>query len=248
MLKGGKLDLMSDQSGDNQLISYAFIDLDGFSEINNEYGHAFGDKVLDAIEEFGNDFVEGKGEFEREYGQGDEFLIILNGFSKVDAEDYMEDFLDQLESLNPEGVTVTASIGIAATPEDGDNEDEVIDAADQAMLKAEGWGGNTIRIAGNTLPTEEIEVWFEDFMRVDEDDYLTIQMWLGGLPELRAAKIQNETKGIPNQSHTATTIMSSTKYEEPVSGVVSDIVKMDSSETRFKMNVKQSRLEEVGLR
>lgn len=234
-------------SSDNRVESYAFIDLDGFSEINNEHGHAFGDKVLDEIEEFGNDFVTGDGEFTREYGQGDEFLIILDGFEKDDAEEYMEDFLKELRALDPEDVTVTASIGIASYPEDGDDEDEVIEAADQTMLKAEEWGGNTIRVAGKTVPTEEIEVWFEDFMRLDEDDYITIQMWLGGLPELRAAKILNETKDMPNQSHTATTNMSSTKYEEPISGVVSDILEMDSSETRFKMIVEQSKLEEVDL-
>jgi diguanylate cyclase (GGDEF)-like protein len=249
MLKGYESSLMSDQSDDDdQTKSYAFIDLDGFSEINNEHGHAFGDSVIDTIEEFGNEFVEDNGRFEREYGQGDEFLIILDGVSKDDAEDYMGDFLNQLEALNPKGVTVTASIGIAEYPEDGEDEDEVIDTADQAMLVAEDWGGNTIRVAGKTVSTEEIEVWFEDFMRLDEGDYIIIEMWLGDLPELRAGEIYNETKDMPNTNPNTNAVMSSTKYREPISGVVSDILEMDSSETRFKMNVKQSRLEEVDLR
>jgi len=152
MLKGCEPAIMTDQY-DDQIRSYAFIDLDGFSEINDEHGHAFGDDVLDAIEEFGSDFVENDGRFEREYSQGDEFLIVLDEVSKDDAEDYMDDFLNQLEVLNPNGVTVNASIGIASHPEDGEDEDEVIETADQAMLAAEGWGGNTIRVAGQTVST-----------------------------------------------------------------------------------------------
>lgn len=228
-------------------MAYAFIDLDGFSAINNEHGHTFGDEVLEHISGFGEQFVTDCGEFSREYGQGDEFLIKLPGYDKDEAEELMEKFRKQLAELEPNGVEVTASIGIARLPDDGDDEEEVINEADQAMLNAETWGGDLVRVAGREVPTKEFEVWFEDFMRVDEGDYVTLQMWLDGLPSIRAAKIRNETKDMDNSSHISGTMMSSTKYEDPISGIVTDILGMDSSETRFKMVAKRSRLKELDL-
>jgi len=238
---------MSEDSSVEEEMAYAFIDLDGFSEINNEHGHSFGDEVLEQIVDFGEEFVDDRGEFSREYGQGDEFLIKLPGYNKDEAKEMMEMFREQLAELEPNGVNVTASIGIARLPDDGDDENEVIDEADQAMLNAETWGGDIVRVAGREVPTKEFEVWFEDFLRVDEGDYVTLQMWLDGLPSTRAAEIRNETKDMDNSSHVSGTVMASTKYEEPISGVVTDILGMDSSETRFKMVAERSRLKELEL-
>jgi len=124
--------------------SYGFIDLDGFSEINNEFGHAFGDEVLDQIVEFGEEFAEPDWDFDREYGQGDEFLLVMPTVDKSSASDVMERFLRELRSLNPKGESVTASIGIAASPDDGTTREEVVKKADLAMLNAERWGGDNV--------------------------------------------------------------------------------------------------------
>ena len=58
---------------ESEIVSYRLIDLDGFSEINNEHGQAFGDEKLDLIVNFGKDFAGNEWKFSREYGQGDEF-------------------------------------------------------------------------------------------------------------------------------------------------------------------------------
>jgi len=228
-------------------IAYAFIDLDGFSEINNEHGHSFGDEVLEQIADFGEEFVDGRGEFSREYGQGDEFLIKLPDYDEDEAEELMEEFREQLAELEPNGVEITASIGIAHLPDDGDDENEVIDEADQAMLNAETWGGNCVRVSGREVPTEEFEVWFEDILPIDEDDYITIEMWLDSLPEIRAGEIYNETKDLSNTNPNTNAIMSSTKHREPISGVVTEILDLSSRETRFKMIAERSRLAEIDL-
>jgi len=238
---------MTDSPDSKRMKTYAYIDLDGFSEINNEHGHSFGDEVLEQIEEFGHNFVEDKGEFIREYGQGDEFLMEFSDLDKARSEELMEDFRQQLERLEPNGVTVTASIGIASVPEDGEDREDVIDEADQAMLNAETWGGNCVRVSGREIPTEEFEVWFEDILPIDEDDYILIEMWLDELPEIRAGEIYNESKDLSNTNPNTNAIMSSTKHRQPIPGVVTEILNMSSKETRFKMVAERSRLKEIDL-
>ena len=234
-----------DREGERK--SFGYIDLDGFSAINNEHGHDFGDDVLNEIEEFGNEFAGAKEEFKREYGQGDEFLLILEETDKESAEEHMEEFRKKLEDLEPNGEKVTASIGVATYPDDGEDEEDTINTADQAMLNAEDWGGNKVIAAGKEIPTKEIEVWFEELMRVDEGDLVRIEMWIDRGTTIRAAKIFNEENGITTSSHIAGTVMSADKIREPVEGIVSEITEMNSNETRFSMRAEESRLEELGL-
>jgi diguanylate cyclase (GGDEF)-like protein len=226
-------------------ISYGFIDIDEFSKINNQHGHSFGDQVLDSITEFGKDFVNGESEFTREYGQGDEFLIKMPNIDKETAEDRMEKFREQLMNLEPNGVTVTASIGVATYPEDGQDEDEVIEQADQTMLNSEKWGGNKVTVSGKEIPTAEVEVWFEEMMRVDEGDLVEIEMWIDKGSKIRAGEIYNNSKEIQNTNRNVSgTFMSTTKIHEPIQGIVTDIKQMSSRETTFRMRAKKERLEE----
>lgn len=227
--------------------SYGFIDLDGFSEINNEHGHSFGDDVLDRIVEYGQQFAEPDWEFNREYGQGDEFLLILPGEDKASAEEIMEDFLEGLRKLQPKGQIVTASIGIATQPEDGDEEEDVIEKADLAMLNVEKWGGDGVIAYGDERPTKEIKVRFEEAMLIEQDDLITIEKWFDDSPSIRALKIYNHSKGIPNESSTSRTMMSTTKYEGEIEGIVKEIKEWDSSEVTFEMRGDKHDLEQAGF-
>ncbi|WP_363463662.1 GGDEF domain-containing protein [Halogeometricum borinquense] len=235
---------MASQSG---VVSYGFIDLDGFSEINNEHGHAFGDKVLDRIVKFGQDFAGNDWEFSREYGQGDEFLLILPNEDKQSGVEVMEEFLNQLHALQPEGESVSASIGVATLPDDGTAEDEVIEKADLAMLNVEQWGGDGVIAYGEEKPTKVIEVWFEEAMLIEQDDLITIQKWMDDGRSIRALKIHNESKGIPNESKSSNTMMSSTKYEGEIKGIVKEIKEWDSSRVTFEMRGHKEQLEEAGF-
>jgi len=231
----------------SELVSYGFIDLDGFSEINNEHGHDFGDDVLDRIVEFGQDFAGSNWEFNREYGQGDEFLLVLSGENKESAVEVLKEFLNELRALQPEGEVVTASIGVATLPDDGADEDEVTEKADLAMLNVEKWGGDGVIAYGEEKPTKVAEVWFEESMLIEQDDLITIQKWIDDSPSIRALKIYNETKGIPNESDQSKTMMSTTKYEGEIEGIVKEIEEWDSSRVTFEMRGNKQQLEEAGF-
>jgi diguanylate cyclase (GGDEF)-like protein len=230
-----------------EVVSYGFIDLDGFSKINNEHGHAFGDNVLDRIVEFGQDFAGSEWEFSREYGQGDEFLLIVPGEDKKSAVEVLEEFLDELRILQPEGEVVTASIGVATLPDDGADEDEVIEKADLAMLNVEQWGGDGVIGYGKEKSTKVVEVWFEEAMFIEQDDLITIQKWIDDSPSIRALKIYNETKGIPNESGSSNTVMSTTKYDGEIEGIVKEIKEWDSSRVTFEVRGNKEQLEDAGF-
>jgi diguanylate cyclase (GGDEF)-like protein len=232
---------------DSEVASYGFIDLDGFSKINNEHGHAFGDDVLDQIVKFGQDFAGSEWEFSREYGQGDEFLLIIPGEDKASAVELLEEFLDELRALQPEGEVVTASIGVATIPDDGTNEDEVIEKADLAMLSVEQWGGDSVIAYGEEKPTKVIEVWFEEAMLIEQNDLITIQEWMDDTPSIRALKIYDETKGIPNESTVSNTSTSTTKYAGEIVGIVKEIKEWNSSRVTFEMRGDKKQLEDAGF-
>lgn len=231
----------------SEVVSYGFIDLDGFSEINNEHGHAFGDDVLNQIVEFGQDFAGTEWEFNREYGQGDEFLLILPGEDKGSAVEVLEEFLDELRALQPEGEVVTSSIGVATLPDDGASEDEIIEKADLAMLNVEQWGGDGVIAYGEEKPTKVVEAWFEEAMLIEQGDLITIQKWIDKSHSIRALKIYNETKGIPNESRSSNTLMSTTKYEGDIEGIVKEIKEWDSSRVTFEMRGNKKQLEAAGF-
>lgn len=125
--------------GVNFTFALAFIDLDGFKQINDTHGHDTGDQVLrlaanrlvtsvspdDLVSRFG----------------GDEFVIYLNGYSSPEmASEILISLLDTLSrpiELDALTLTLSASIGITFYPQTGDPDiDQLIRQADQAMYQA----------------------------------------------------------------------------------------------------------------
>ncbi|WP_439536671.1 diguanylate cyclase domain-containing protein [Methyloversatilis sp.] len=124
-------------------IAVLFIDLDYFKPINDTLGHPVGDAVLCEVARRLEDVVRDSDTVSR-YG-GDEFLVLLAEVTQAsDAAQIAAKMLASLTEPCHVGDTVlrlSASIGIALFPEDGDDAGTLIDRADVAMYRAKREGG-----------------------------------------------------------------------------------------------------------
>jgi len=125
-----------------------FMDLDGFKEINDKYGHQAGDLILQKVtadilkSARSTDIVARLG--------GDEFGVILPNTSALKASrKSIQTVLDRIISnisrpmtFNDEICNIGVSIGVAEFPADADNIDSLIQNADKAMYTAKNHGTN----------------------------------------------------------------------------------------------------------
>lgn len=125
-------------------LALLFVDLDDFKPINDRFGHPLGDAVLKAVAERLRDCVR-ECDVAARYG-GDEFVVLLGSVNEHhDAERVAAKILKSLAEpifVSAERqLQISASIGIATFPEDGNSAEDLLDAADQAMYAAK-LGGN----------------------------------------------------------------------------------------------------------
>ena len=123
------------------------IDLDHLKEINDQYGFAIGDEVLKGIAKVLKETVRGSDTIAR-YSD-DEFAVILQNTRMEDAVIVAGRIKNSL--LQPikvphlsEAIQLTASIGMAFYPEDGNNVKDIIHKAMQRLYKAKKDGCNQI--------------------------------------------------------------------------------------------------------
>lgn len=122
-----------------------FIDLDGFKSVNDTYGHAAGDIVLQVVADRLTQSIRNS-DFAGRIG-GDEFVIVLAHIKHPkEASIVAGKILKKLGEPIHLGDNVTkigASIGIAIFPDDGGNESALIRAADEAMYTIKNKGKNS---------------------------------------------------------------------------------------------------------
>jgi len=125
------------------------LDIDGFKQINDSFGHGLGDTLL---RDFGSILHEHlrKSDISCRYG-GDEFVLVLPDSSIADTQERVEQirkFLRELKTHYGEKAldTVTLSAGIVQTPENGASASELLRMADEAMYTAKQEGRDRIAI------------------------------------------------------------------------------------------------------
>jgi diguanylate cyclase (GGDEF)-like protein len=129
---------------DESLVALMFLDLDDFKAVNDHYGHGTGDallkqvakRIVAAVRE--TDSVARIG--------GDEFTVILESGRRLeDAGQVATKILDSVAEpylVGNRELRVTASIGIAIYPLDGDSSQALLRDADIAMYSAKAAGSN----------------------------------------------------------------------------------------------------------
>ena len=113
------------------------LDLDRFKEINDTLGHGIGDKVLKIISDRMSDGMRDSDTIARV--GGDEFSIILVDVNQDTAKIIARKITKLIEpviEINSHALTVSASIGLALYPQDGDNPELLLQHADVAMYHA----------------------------------------------------------------------------------------------------------------
>lgn len=121
-------------------LALLFIDLDKFKNINDSYGHDIGDLLLITVANRLQAFVRGEDMVSR-WG-GDEFVcILLNIKHESDAVNIANKMVEQIsQECNLDGtmVSISATIGIALCPRDGETAEVLFKQVDRAMYRSKG--------------------------------------------------------------------------------------------------------------
>ncbi len=138
----------------HRLAAAFFIDLDNFGRINDTLGHDLGDELLRQVAaRLRSCCIEDSSPIAR-LG-GDEFTVVLAGISEADqsvalARRILSTFAPPFQ-LGTHEVFVSASIGIAACPEDGEDVETLLTHADAAMYAAKNQGGNGYQLFSRSM-------------------------------------------------------------------------------------------------
>lgn len=123
------------------------LDLDNFKAINDKHGHITGDRVLKAVGALFRGFFRDADVIAR--SGGEEFVMLLKGRSREECLEEMEELRHRIEMLRPDGLELTASIGVASNMLRANaGYEEILDEADRAMYRAKDLGRNRVVMAG----------------------------------------------------------------------------------------------------
>lgn len=163
------------------MIAVLLLDLDGFKTVNDSLGHPVGDRLLQEVAGRLKSCIRVEDTVAR-LG-GDEFALILANMREgSDAVEVVRKILSTIQipvELYGHGARVTASIGIAVYPADGEGVTDLVRNADAAMYSAKEAGRNGYRFYQSSMTLRaqerlsqeralrrgiengEFEVWFQ---------------------------------------------------------------------------------------
>ncbi len=176
-------------------LALMFIDLDNFKDINDSYGHDFGDQVLlHAVKILKENLREG--DLLYRHG-GDEFLLVLENLkSKLDADKVARKVLHSFQlpvEFESQKVLIQFSVGISLFPHDGEDTQTLLKNADIAMYQAKSFGKNNIcyfeselgqkvlqkitleQQMREALEQDEFELYYQAEFKLDSDEIESLE-------------------------------------------------------------------------
>lgn len=167
------------------------IDLDDFKQVNDLCGHDAGDQVLQVVAQRIQNCVR-KTDMVARIG-GDEFGVLIQHAESVrEVNHAIQSILAVIHEpivLDKQTFTVSASIGIAFVPQDGDDYMSVYKHADMAMYAAKDAGKNKFSFYNDTLQVHAVErIQIQnDFARAIARDEL--QLYLQPIVDLHSHQV-----------------------------------------------------------
>ncbi|MBN2866045.1 MAG: diguanylate cyclase [Thiotrichales bacterium] len=136
---------------EQNFLSVFFIDIDKFKNINDLYGHKFGDAGIQSVAKAIKTLFKRPSDLAIRYG-GEEFLVVTYGNTPEESQLLAEHLRKQIEttkiSMNNQTLSLTLSIGLfCCIPESTQTLDSIIQQADLAMYAAKHNGRNQVQVA-----------------------------------------------------------------------------------------------------
>jgi diguanylate cyclase (GGDEF)-like protein len=204
-------------------LAVAFIDLDDFKPINDDYGHHVGDEVLQVVAKRLNGAVR-RCDLVSRIG-GDEFLALIEDIkSNQDIVTIVERIIHSLREVfyvNHHELHISASVGIAVYPRDGDIERLMI-AADSAMYHAKSAGKNQFR-------------FYDKEMELASDRLLEMQRDLKSALERNEFEIYYQPK-VDSKTYSLAGVEALLRWQHPVKGWIAPSVFILAAERFGLMN------------
>jgi len=126
-------------------------DVDEFKQVNDAFGHDFGDAGLRRLANVLRDAAGDRGFALGRYG-GDEFVALMVGVARSEAVAFAEGLRAAMATppveANGERAPLTTSVGLAATPRWEGDVARLVSAADGALRQAKREGRNRVVVAG----------------------------------------------------------------------------------------------------
>jgi len=155
--------LWSEASSSTEPCSMVMVDIDHFKNLNDRYGHLYGDRVLKRVAHLLSETLRGEDDFIARYG-GEEFLVVLPRTAIPNALLIAERLRGVVELAglpalrsgdHVQGLRATISCGVAGgAPQVCADSFVLIGAADEALYRAKREGRNLVR--KSTVPTGDV--------------------------------------------------------------------------------------------
>ena len=148
-----------------QAFSIVGLDLDHLKQINDKYGHAYGDLAIKTV---ANVLKKNARSIDTAARMGgEEFNVILPGVDSKGAMIAAERIRKALESEKLDTIGhITASIGVATFLEHSDNIEDILELTDQAMYQSKRNGRNQVTLAKPINETSWQEIAVNTFMDI----------------------------------------------------------------------------------
>jgi len=142
------MEILHDEIKRSQLLNYSLfllvLDIDDFKKVNDTYGHAVGDAVLQATGACLKKTLR-RGDIVARYG-GEEFVVLMSGRSPTRARNLAEKIRNHIADMHmPKLPRITVSIGCTAYLAE-ESAAQLFERADNALYDAKRAGKNVVRV------------------------------------------------------------------------------------------------------